>query len=321
MKRLALAPIATLLAGMTLSCGGEEVTDPGEASLNAEKQELIAFYSARGERTDACGGLCEDIYVMEADGSNVRQLTTDPGQDLEPAWSPDGMRVAFVKSWPLPATGIYVINADGMGPVVNLTDGLPYATNPAWSPDGTKIAFLYFSSNDSATGIAVMNATDGSEVVRVTKEFCYPTGCTIPGYPTWSPDGTKIAFNTPRDGNSEIYITNADGSGQVNLTSSASSNEFHPAWSPDGLKIAFRSNRDGSQQIYVMNADGSELTRLTNNPANDFDPAWSPDGTRIAFATDRRGAYEIYVMNADGSEQVNITNHPGWERYPAWRPR
>ena len=290
-------------------------------TVQVEKKDLIAFWSNRGGHNDACGGFCEDIYVMGTDGSDVRQLTTDPGQDLEPAWSPNRLRIVFVKSWPLPATGIYSINTDGTGPIINLTANLPYAINPAWSPDGTKIAFLYFSKNDSATGIAVMNATDGSEIVRLTKEFCHPTGCTIPGHPTWSPDETKIAFNTPRDGNSEIYIMNADGSGQINFTNSPSSAEGHPTWSPDGSKIAFVSNRSGNRQIFVMNTDGGKITQLTDNTANDFDPVWSPDGTKIAFTTDRDGNYEVYVMNANGSEQVNLTNHLRQDRYPAWSSR
>ncbi len=93
-----------------------------------------------------------------------------------------------------------------------------------------------------------------------------------------------IAFESNRDGNYEIYVMNADGSGQTNLTNNPAF-DFAPDWSPDGTKIAFHSERDSFlDAIYVMNADGSDQTKLTNHPSNNFDPAWSPDGSKIAFA-------------------------------------
>jgi len=107
----------------------------------------------------------------------------------------------------------------------------------------------------------------------------------------------RIAFNSNRDGNWEIYVMNGDGTGQTRLTNNPAE-DFSPAWSPDGLRIAFSSKRDGNPEIYIMNADGTGQTRLTNSPANDVHPTWSPDGTRIAFETDRDGNSEIYVMNA-----------------------
>ena len=117
--------------------------------------------------------------------------------------------------------------------------------------------------------------------------------------PAWSPDGQRIAFSSDRDGNWEIYVMNADGSGLVRLTDNDAYLDS-PAWSPDGQRIAFQSNRDGNWEIYVMNADGSGLVRLIDNDANDFLPAWSPDGQRIAFQSNRDGNSEIYVMSAAG---------------------
>jgi hypothetical protein len=127
----------------------------------------------------------------------------------------------------------------------------------------------------------------------------------------------KIAFESARDGNLEIYVMNADGSEQTRLTDNPAS-DSDPTWSVDGQKIAFSSNRDGNWQIYAMNADGSGQTRLTDNRANDAYPAWSPDGQKIAFTSNRDGNLEIYLMNADGSQQTRITNDPGADSFPDW---
>jgi Tol biopolymer transport system component len=136
-------------------------------------------------------------------------------------------------------------------------------------------------------------------------------------HPSWSPDGTKIAFESERDGNSEIYVINIDGSNVRRLTDDPGSDTY-PVWSPDGEKIAFVSDRNGNPEIYVINSNGSNQVNITNNSASDTNPAWSPDGKKIAFSSDRDGNSEIYVMNADGSNQVNFTNNPYNDTEPAW---
>ncbi len=129
----------------------------------------------------------------------------------------------------------------------------------------------------------------------------------------------KIVFSSNRDGNSQIYIMNTDGTNQTRLTNNLA-NDTVPSWSPDGSKIVFASDRDGNLEIYVMNADGTNQTRLTNNPASDWDTSWSPDGTKIAFRTDRDSNEEIYVMNADGTNPVNLTNNSSRDGEPQWSP-
>ena len=141
-----------------------------------------------------------------------------------------------------------------------------------------------------------------------------PVGAAFPG------ENGKIAFTSERDGNDEIYVMNADGSGVERLTNNPAVDGF-PAFSADGTKIAFSSYRNGgNQDIFVMNANGSGPVNLTNNPALDQHPAFSPDGTRIAFMSDRDGNWETYAMNADGTGQTNLTNYPGYDYAPDWQP-
>lgn len=137
--------------------------------------------------------------------------------------------------------------------------------------------------------------------------------------PTWSPDGTRIAFRSQRDGNDEIYIMNSDGTCQINLTNNPA-DDWSPAWSSDGTKIAFAHFFDGKSfsDIAVINIDGSGLKRLTTSHGEY--PAWSPDGTQIAFASARDGNYEIYVMNADGTAQTRLTDDPAYDMSPVWSP-
>ena len=136
---------------------------------------------------------------------------------------------------------------------------------------------------------------------------------------------TKIAFMSTRDGNAEIYVMDADGTGPVRLTKHPAIDSY-PAWSPDGTKIAFTSNRrNGStHEIYAMNADGRGMERLTTNhqpvPAYDKSPSWSPDGRKIAFASNRGGNSEIYVMDTNGKNIVQLTRTIDREATPSWSP-
>ena len=133
------------------------------------------------------------------------------------------------------------------------------------------------------------------------------------------PPAGQIAFVSDRDGNTEIYVMQADGSQQTRLTTNAAE-EDDPAWSPDGQRLAFTSWRDGNADIYVMQADGSQQTRLTTHPKDDEHPTWSPDGQRIAFVSNRDKNQEIYVMQVDGSQQTRLTVNRGADTDPAWSP-
>ncbi|MCA1607566.1 MAG: DUF5050 domain-containing protein, partial [Acidobacteria bacterium] len=175
-----------------------------------------------------------------------------------------------------------------------------------------KIAFTSSVDNDGNGEIYTMEA-DGSNQTRLTNN---------PGYdisPKWSPDGTRIVFQSGRDGNYQIYVMNADGSNQTRLTNNPG-HDTSPEWSPDGTRIVFQRRHDDSNtEIYVMNADGTNQTRLTNNSGHADSPRWSPDGTKIAFDRSINLARNIYVMNADGSNQTQLTNS-GYDYFPRWSP-
>ncbi|MXY43256.1 MAG: DUF5050 domain-containing protein, partial [Dehalococcoidia bacterium] len=196
----------------------------------------------------------------------------------------------------------------------------PYTKPTAQEADTGTPLIAFHSNRDGNWNIYVMNA-DGSDQTRLTEDPAADS------WPNWSPDGRRIAFISPRDDPDpnddhpiwEIYVMNADGSGQTRLTNDSAWHSL-PRWSPDGRRIAFQSYTDENWEIHVMNADGSDQRRLTDNLAWDGMPSWSPDSQRIAFHTTIDENAEIYVMNADGSDQANLTNDAANDWSPSWSP-
>ena len=169
------------------------------------------------------------------------------------------------------------------------------------------------STTDDTSDIWVMQA-NGTGLVRLTNTAAAEYA------PSWSPDGSRIAFSSNRAGNYEIYSMKIDGSDVRRLTYHTAIDDM-PSWSPDGTRLAFASNRSGSADIWVMNANGSSPTRLTTDANLDMEPTWSPDAAKIAFTTDRTGDYEIFTMAANGSAQTNLTNDPvSWDFAASWSP-
>jgi TolB protein len=212
------------------------------------------------------------------------------------------------------------MNADGTE-FFNVTrNANMQSMHPDWSPGGRRIGFEG-RVGSAAWDIYVINV-DGTGRSNLTNNPAND------GNIAWSPDGSRIAFVSDRDGNFEIYVMNSDGSEPVRLTTNDGIDAF-PAWSPDGTQIAFRSDRGENSDVYVMNADGTNLRRLTTHEAIDTQPSWSSDGARIVFATNRapdsadvnEQNFDIYVINSDGSELTQITDDPSSERYPDWYPQ
>ncbi|HEY8218427.1 MAG TPA: hypothetical protein VIH82_14915 [Acidimicrobiia bacterium] len=278
---------------------------PTGASAFPGKNGKIVFSSDRNGNVD--------IYVMDADGSDVTRLTTDPAVDSEPSWSADGKRIAFASD--RSGNGdIYVMDDDGSDQRRLTTD--PSADRgPSWSPDGEHIAFT--SNRDGGFDDIFVMDDDGSDQRNVSN-------VAAPAFaiePSWSPDGEHIAFSRFAGGDFEIYVMRPDGSGQTDLTNNPASSDSDATWSPDAERIAFTSfvSVAGLNEIFVMDADGTGQRNLTNDPSNDFQAAWSPDGEKIAFARQRLGPSTIFVMDEDGDDPTSISG--GDDTGPNWQPR
>jgi len=144
-------------------------------------------------------------------------------------------------------------------------------------------------------------------------------------WPSWSPDGSQIAFESNRDDSlrSEIYVLTVPTSSLSRITDDTGFVDAQPAWSPLGDRIAFVSNRDSAgTDIYLMDVTGNNVRRLTTDPGNDAQPAWAPTGDRIAFVSDRigGGGTDIFVMDTLGNNVVNLTNNSAIDLAPAWSP-
>jgi|GEM_PF-1113865 len=224
------------------------------------------------------------IYLMNADGSGKKLLIA---QASEPAFSPDGKRLAFY-SWRSDALGLRILEVD-TGKQTPLTTSSEDAY-PTWSPDGARLVFWELPS-----GIAMINA-DGTGRRAISRgEF-----------PALSPRGDRIAAKGCIGNDCGILLMNTDGSNRVRITTNP--NDGQPAWSPDGRDIAFVSNRDGNWEIYAVKVDGSWLRRITNDIHTDGLPAWAADGARIAFRSDRSGVWAIYTATGVGGPPIKLTD-------------
>jgi len=275
----------------------------------------------------------DDVYVTPLDVETPKQLTFRRADDGQPAWSPDGRRLAF-KTAQFGSNQLAVINADGSGETL-LTRTFRFSEGqPFWSPDATTLLYRRTAENPLVQDGDLWSLDIAGSAHDPTQPVTHAV-ITLPGddrYPTYSPDGTQIAFRHGDDliepsGDEEIYVADADGTNPHRLTDNADFDSA-PAWSPDGRLIAFE-NAPGptlvpgvepqEKDLYVMHADGTDVRRLTDSPGLDEGPVWSPDGTKIAFSSARDGQQELYVMNADGSDQRRLTDNPARDESPDWQ--
>jgi TolB protein len=301
------------LAGVAANCGvaGE---NPRTVGITAGEPNTVAFQvSCTAPIAPAKIAFMSyregsyDIYTMNVDGTSQTNLTRDLAvyYGADPSWSPNGRMIAFRSSLSAPDSfhDVFVMNADGSGPM-NLSPDDDDVRSFAWSPDGRQLAIE--SARVGGTQLSIISV-DGSGS-RVLTEGSQPT---------WSPDGTRIAFIW----GGGISVIDADGSNRGSLTHPGErEGDLYPRWSPNGNVIAYSrgSYSPGDEpwsNLWLVNADGSNPRALTTFEAGDINGfAWSPDGTKLAFAH-----LGIHVVRSDGTDEKEpIGNLAGC--CPSWSP-
>jgi len=259
-----------------------------------------------------------DIYLMDADGSNVQQLTDEDGRDYEAKASAAGSLIVFGSQRAGGENGLlYVMNMDGSGvrPLTAANEGQKMNDEyPDWSPDGRRVVFqrvIRLADGGAESDLWLVDVDSGSETQLTDTPDVWDST------PSFTANGTSVLFENSSSGDFELYQLRLDDM-QVSQLTESEGTEIEAKQSPDGERIAFAFERDGDFDIYVMRNDGSDLRALTDNDAADRCPQWSPDGKRISFVSDRDGDLEIYLMNSDGSDQRRLTNSPGADEVPDW---
>lgn len=259
------------------------------------------FLSRIGFISDRAGG--PEIWMMDWDGDNPKQLTRHGAIALAPTWSPDGKKMIFTSF--LRGTPALFVLTPQEGYLRLLWDKGGVNSSATFSPDGKQLAFA--SSRDGNTDIYIL-PIDGGTPRRLT------TARGIDTQPAWAPNGRQIAFTSTRSGTPQIYLMDADGSNVRRLSFDGG---FHDeaAWTHDGTRIACTTKVGSKFQIATINTVTSQRTVITA-PGNNESPCFSPDGTMIAFASDRTGTPQIFITDADGvPHQLTSegTNHsPTW---------
>lgn len=275
----------------------------------------IAFASARE------GGLPQ-IFIMNFDGSDVRQLTNLPEGACQPEFAPDGTRLVFISPCKAPqekypGAALHMMNADGSGLMV-LTNVPGGDFDPAWSPSGGKIAFA--SLRDGKLDLYILNLGDNS----VTPLNILERGDTEAYQPTWSPDGKWLAFTRRRFDNYQIWAINLETGEKKQLTQSGSEyKDFSPAWSPDGTYLLFSQRVLGQSLVRARRvaADGSVVTFANFGIVSPVEGlSFSADGFWVLFeSVDAKGNRDIYRALASGGGLMRLTDAPGNDFDASWR--
>lgn len=292
---------------------GEDVTPPPLTPGTGEGPEpegTIVFLTFRdGDR---------EIYSIRVDGSDVKNLTNDPGIDENPDVSPDGKQIVWTSDRDGPQLHLYVMGIDGSN-VRQLTFDPGGDNSPRWSPDGKKIAFTRGGS------ILLVDAEGGEpEVIYQGQNPATAAPCEAGGFPGgWSPDGQRITYYAANVSEQvgQVCTVDVDGSDVTVVVGEPPVYNVEPTWSRDGRYLAFRSIRAGNHDVYTYDFETDTVRRLTDHPALDIEPNWSPDGEWIVFGSGRDNEFvDIYIMRKDGSDVRQVTKDPDKDSEPVWVP-
>jgi Tol biopolymer transport system component len=313
---------AVLLAGGVASVA---VEDEAQAAFPRGNGDIVFSQNSPPSSEEAGAS----IMRMKPDGTSVRSIYNASGFSSEPDWSADGTKIAFIKLGPNEqGFNLWVMDANGSGATALSTDDIP-EESPAWFPSGNKLAFGRTTGVTSGMGSnfdLYVRTLDTAGNVTGTTQFT--SDASYDSQPAVSPDGTKIAFVSTRDGDDEIYVMRADkpegpDNRPVKLTNNTANRDLRPDWSPDGTKITFMrwypSTR--SSDIWVMNANGSGKRNLSiNTQAYEQEPVFSPNGRLIAYSSNPDGDFDIWRMRADGTGRSKLTNNTLFDANPNWQP-
>lgn len=325
-QRAALAGQPTVTPELpTLTLTSEPTATDTPAPTMLGKGGYIAYISNKGD------GKTRQVWLMRVALNDIgevyvvedRQLTSDPVDKTDPAWSPDGKKLLYAAPSGGQALGvdIWVIEIDKPEDgAINLSQHRGNDFEPAWSPDGSLIVF----TNQGAFGTEVkqlyfMNP-DGSDIRRVSYDFEEYS-------PTWSANQLYLAYVISASGRKILYLRSAADNYSTPMKFDTREilgrlgDVSNPAWSPDDELLAYTRLEGKSRRIYLTRFEdrGNRITALTDG-GKDYDPAWSPDSQWILFTSERDGNPEIYIMNASGALQSNLTLSEGIEMMPAWQP-
>jgi TolB protein len=268
----------------------------------------IAFVSSRSGS--------KEIWVMDYDGANQRQVTSLRSISLTPRWSPDGARIAFTcyaNAGGFTSAQICVHSLE-TGKLVAFPRWRGTNSSPAWSPDGTQLMFMSSMHGDPELFVS---DSSGGHLKRIT----YSAG--VDTSPAWNPKtGQRVAFVSDRSGVPQLYLMNADGSNVEKLDLPDMGYVIDPAWSPNGQLLAFSWRRpNGNYDIYVMDVATRQIVELTRDSGRNERPSWAPDGRHIVFESTRGGSQrQIWSMLADGAQAHQLTTQ-GHNESPNWSPR
>ena len=259
-----------------------------------------------------------ELYKIDLASNTTTRLTNNSAEDVSPAYIAAKKRIGFVSDRSGDGLNIYQMDLRGEA-VEKLFPQNLIVDYPVWSPDGAEIVASmcadYKSTDKNCLYDIFILDPLGPVFTKLTD-----TPAASEWVPDWSPNGRKIAFASDRDGDSEVYIMNVDGSGLIQLTKN-NGYDGRPRWSPDGSQLAFETDRDGDWDIYIMNADGSNPHAVTiNAKSSDWNESWSPDGRWLVYASNTGGNDDLFIIRVDGTDQRRLTNNTTRDISPVWVP-
>ncbi len=260
----------------------------------------IAFISTRE------GGF-KELWVARADGTGARQMTRNRTINLSPGWAPDAERL-LLTSYRDGRPRLYELSTRTLE-LRQVLGGPGLVVGGRFSPDGKQIAVAREEQRGNSEILLMSPRGDGLRLLTDDRG--------IDVSPTWSPDGSEVAFCSSRDGTPQIYVATL-ATGKVRRLTFGGSYNTSPSWSPAGRQIAFTGRVGGQFQIFVLDLENGGTRQITRAAGDSTGASWSPDGRYLVFASTRRGRGEIYLADAQGRTQRRLITTAGDDSSPAW---